>query len=82
MQKTLQSLLLVLPPAGHFQHPDVELLTLHIQPLLHFSKTSQFFLGCYDMCKNDLQTGGDILCSKGRHCSCASASYELWQDFL
>lgn len=49
MQKTLQSPLFLLQPTSHLQHPDVELLTLHIQLLLYFSKTSQFLLGCYDI---------------------------------
>jgi len=49
MQKTLQSPLFLLQPTSHLQHPDVELLTLHIQLLLYFSKTSQFLFGCYDI---------------------------------
>lgn len=62
MQKSLQSPLFLLRPSGHFQHPDAELLALHIQLLLYFSKASQFFLRYYDI---EIATCITISCTKG-----------------
>lgn len=84
MQKTLQSRLFLLQPTSHLQHPDVELLTLHIQLLLYFSKTSQFLLGCYDIriaVYNNLHKGGDILCSKADIAVVLAQVTNLLQDF-
>lgn len=86
MQKTPQSLQLVLQPSGHFQHPDAELLTLHIQPLLCFCKTSQFFLVCRDVriAMQRVTIVGEkwATCCAGQKLQLCQIACELWQDFL
>lgn len=81
MQKSLQSPLFLLRPSGHFQHPDVELLALHIQLLLYFSKASQFFLRYYDIeiaiCITISCTKGATYCAVSQRLQFASASYQF-----
>lgn len=74
MQKSLQSPLLLLRPTGHFQHPDVELLAVHIQLLLYFCKASQFFLRYYDI---EIAICITIFCRKGATYCAVSQTLQL-----